>query len=171
MTGGLNEAYSLEDFRLQKSAVPPRGEAWDMRWSWVKAAQSNGNHNIGSGGRGIQQMAQGRTDHADPDHVENNWQWDGPEGPGNKDINDGGSNAEDDNILFPHPIDGTQINSQIIFNRFHYVDENACGNEDVSNKYPSLDKDIDPCSFPSENLFSSTPIHYGVAPSARGCHM
>ena len=160
MTGGLGEDYSPENFRLQKSAVPPRGEAWDMRWSWVKAAQSNGNHNIGSGGRGIQQMAQGRPANADPDHVENNWQWDGPQGPGN-----GGSNAKEDNILFPHPTHGTQINSQVILNKpVADVDQNGCGNNQVSEHYPSLIKDLDTCP-------DAKPVYFGVAPSARGCHM
>ena len=160
MTGGLDEDYSPEEFRHQKSAVPPRGEAWDMRWSWVKAAQSNGNHNIGSGGRGIQQMAQGRTDNADPDHVENNWKWDGPQGPG-----DGGSNAKEDNILFPYPEHGTQINSQVILNMpVNDVDENGCGDDQVSVDYPSLNKDLDTCP-------NAKPVHFGVSPSARGCHM
>lgn len=166
MTGQLGEAYHEEDFRLQKSAVPPRGEAWDMRWSWTKAAQSNGNHNVGSGGRGIQQMAQGRKDRADPDHVENDWKWDGPQGPGDPTVNDGAAWFPNDNILFPYLTGGTQLNSQVILNKpVNDVDDNACGKELTGvYDYSSLNKDLDTC--PDAKI-----THFGVAPSARGCHM
>jgi hypothetical protein len=31
------DANNAKEFLEQDTAVPPRGEAWDMRWTWTKA--------------------------------------------------------------------------------------------------------------------------------------
>ena len=170
----VTETTVANTFRNQESPVPPRGEAWDMRWTWTKAAQSNGNNwdTLGSVPiRAAKQRHQGRHspstngDSTDPDHVENFWVWSGPHGYSNDD-GDPASREELKELLFPIPA-YAQLDSAVSYAWNHQNQlQSGCV---AGQQSPFTDVPV----YGRKKYYCRTNFvnHLSVAPSARGCHM
>lgn len=173
--------FSVDDFGrrgvltsdLDQSQSPHKAtaEQWDMRWSWTKAAQSSGNYWYYNGLRVANSRAQGRTDQADPDHVENDWKWGGPNLSGDTPSFPGDETQQLDSAVIYMP--NKDVNS-------HY--ETDCSNDAVSMEFPSnvfdastsgtcFDTSSNPDFFFSKEYYCADDDFLQVSASARGCHM